>query len=326
MRRRNFIALLGSAAAAWPLAARAQQPWPVIGFIGLASATSNAPFTASFIRGLNEAGFTEGKNVLIEYRWAEGQYDRLPTLAADLVARRVAVIFSSGGTPPLKAVMAETSSIPIIFSLGDDPVKQGIVSSFNRPGGNITGVTFTSAPLGAKRLELVRELVPKASLIALLVDPNSAAAVDEQQQLESLTGPVGSKILVLNAKSATDIDAAFAKLVQKQADALLVPPAAFFHEHREQLVALASHYLVPTVYYEREFIVAGGLMSYGTPLRESYHQAGIYAGRILGGAKPADLPIVQATKFELVLNLKTAKALGISVPQTLLATADEVIE
>jgi putative ABC transport system substrate-binding protein len=310
-----------------PLTARAQQSvLPVIGVLGLASSASNAPFTASFIRGLDEAGLAEGKNVVIEYRWAEGHYDRLPALAADLVRRQVAVIFASGGTPPLRAVMAATSSIPIIFSLGDDPVKQGIVSSMNRPGGNITGVTFTSAPLGAKRLELMRELVPKARIIALLVNPNSAAAVDEQRQLESVTGTNGQEIVALNAESVTDIDAAFANLVQRQADALLIPPDAFFHERREQLVTLAARYVVPTIYYEREFVVAGGLMSYGVPLRESYRQAGIYAGRILGGAKPADLPIVQATKFELVLNLKTAKALDLRVPDKLLALADEVIE
>jgi ABC-type uncharacterized transport system substrate-binding protein len=327
MRRREFITLIGSTAVGWPLEARAQQPaMPVIGFLGLASSTSNAPFIASFIRGLNDAGFAEGKNVLIEFRWAEGRYDRLPALAADLVGRHVAVIFASGGTVPLRAVMAATSSIPIIFSLGNDPVKQGIVSSLNRPGGNITGVTFTSAPLGAKRLELVRELIPKASLIASLVNPNSAAAVDEQQQLESVAGPIGLKILVLNAKSATEIDAAFTNLTQLHADALLIPPDAFFTERREQLVELAARYVVPTVYFEREYVVAGGLMSYGVPLRESYRQAGIYAGRILGGAKPADLPIVQATKFELVINLKTAKALGLEIPDKLLALADEVIE
>ena len=325
MRRREFITLFGGVATALPLGAQAQQTamMPVIGFLGLASSTSNAPFTASFIHGLNDAGFAEGKNVVIEYRWAEGRYDRLPALAADLVSRHVAVIFSSGGTPPLRAVMAATSSIPTIFSLGDDPVKQGIVSSLNRPGGNITGVTFTSAPLGAKRLELVRELLPKASLIALLVNPNSAAAVDERQQLESLAG---QKILVLNAKSAGEIDAAFASLPQQHADALLIPPDAFFTERREQLVELAARYVVPTVYFEREYVVAGGLMSYGVPLRESYRQAGIYAGRILSGAKPADLPIVQATKFELVINLKTAKALGLEIPNKLLALADEVIE
>jgi putative tryptophan/tyrosine transport system substrate-binding protein len=327
MRRREFITLLSSAVAMWPQAADAQKSaMPVIGYLGLASSASNAPFTASFIRGLNEAGFAEGKNVVIEYRWAEGQYDRLPALAADLVGRKVTVIFSSGGTPPLRAVMAATSSIPTIFSLGNDPVKQGIVSSINRPGGNITGVTFTSNPLGAKRPELVRELVPKARIIALLANPNGAGSVDEQRQLESVSGTIGQQILVLNAKNVTDIDAAFASLMQQQAGALLISPDAFFTEHREQLVALAAHYRVPTVYFEREFVVAGGLMSYGVPLRESYRQAGIYAGRILGGAKPADLPIVQATKFELVLNLKTAKALGLQVPDKLLALADDVIE
>jgi ABC-type uncharacterized transport system substrate-binding protein len=327
MRRREFITMLGGAAAIWPLPARAQKPaLPVIGVLGLASAAQNAPFMASFIHGLSEAGFSEGQNVAIEYRWAEGQYDRLPQLAADLVRRQVAVIFSSGGTPPLRAAIAATRSIPIVFSLGADPVKEGYVSSINRPGGNLTGVAFTAVSLGAKRLELVRELVPKARLIALIVNPNSEAAVAEQRQLESVVGSLGLKMLALNVSSAAEIDAAFANLMRQQADAVIVPPDAFVQERREQLVALAARYAVPTIFFEREFVAAGGLMSYGTPLRDSYYQAGIYAGRILNGAKPADLPIVLATKFELVLNLKTAKALGLTVPDKLLATADEVIE
>ena len=327
MRRREFITLLGGAAVAWPFAARAQPPkMPLIGFLGLNSSTQTTPYTTWFVRGLNETGFVDGQNVAIEYRWADGQYDRLPALAVDLVRRQVAVIFSSGGTPPLRAALAATSAIPIIFSLAGDPVKQGIVSSMNRPGGNVTGVTFTTAPLGAKRLELLRELVPNARLIALLVNPASAGAEAEQRQLESLASTIGAQILVANAGNVTDIDAAFANVAQQRADALLIPPDAFLTGRREQLVALAARYAVPTVYFEREFVVASGLLSYGVPLRDSYHQAGIYAGQILRGAKPADLPIVQATKFELVLNLKTAKALGIAISDKLLAIADEVIE
>ena len=299
---------------------------PLIGFLGLNSSTQTTPYTTWFVRGLNETGFADGQNVAIEYRWAEGQYDRLPALAADLVSRQVAVIFSSGGTPPLRAAIAATNTIPIIFSLAGDPVKQGIVSSMNRPDGNVTGVTFTTAPLGAKRLELVRELVPKARLVALLVNHVSAGAEAEQRQLESVATTIGAQILVVNAANATDIDEAFANLARQRADALLIPPDAFLTGRREQLVALAARYAVPTVYFEREFVVAGGLLSYGVPLRDSYHQAGIYAGRILRGAKPADLPIVQATKFELVLNLKAAKVLGVAIPDKLVATADEVIE
>ncbi len=327
MTRRNFITLLGSAIVGWPLPARAQQPKkPVIGFLGLDSASHMTPYTAWFDRGLNEAGFAPGQNVAIEYRWAEGQYDRLPALATDLIRRQVAVIFSSGGMPPLRAAMAATNAIPIIFSTAGDPVKQGLVSSMNRPGGNVTGVTFTTDPLGAKRLEILRELVPNARVIALLVNPASAGAAAERRQLESLAGAIGVQILIVNADNVADIDAAFAKLAQQRADALLIPPDAFLMERREQLVALAARYAVPTVYFEREFVVAGGLLSYGVPLRDSYHQAGIYAGQILRGAKPANLPIVQATKFELVLNLKTAKALGVAVPDKLLAIADDVIE
>jgi putative ABC transport system substrate-binding protein len=325
--RREFMSVFGGATLAWPLAARAQQPaMPLIGFLGLDSAAQMTPYTAWFVRGLNEAGFADGRNVMIKYRWAEGDYDRLPALALELIRDHAAVIFASGGTPPLRAAMAATSAIPIIFSLAGDPVKQGIVSSMNRPGGNVTGVTFTTTPLGTKRLELVRELVPKARLIALLVNPNSAGAEAEERQLESMASAIAAQILVLKASKVTEIDMDFANLAQQKADVLLIPPDALMTERREQLVALAAHYSIPTVYFEREFVVAGGLMSYGTPLRDSYHQAGIYAGRILGGTRAADLPIVQATKFELVLNLKTAKVLGLTVPQILLVAADEVIE
>ena len=326
MRRREFIALV-SGAASWPFVARAQQPEkPTVGLLGLASAKPMAPYTAWFIRGLNEANFADGQNVVVEYRWAEDQYDRLPALAADLVRRRVAVIFSSGGTAPLQAAMTATKTIPIIFSLGGDPVKQGIVASLNRPGGNVTGVTFTAAPLGAKRMELARELVPQAKRVGLLVNPLSQGATADQQQLESLADSVGVQFVTVNATSAIEIDAAFAKLARQQVHALLIAPDAFLSGRREQVVALAARLAVPTVYFEREFVVSGGLISYGVPLRESYRQAGIYAGRILKGAKAAELPVVQATRFELVINSKTAKALGITIPDKLIAVADEVIE
>jgi putative tryptophan/tyrosine transport system substrate-binding protein len=326
MKRREFITLLGGTTIALPLGARAAPAKPIIGVLGLNSSASMAAYTAWFVRGLNEAGFAEGQNVVIEYRWAEGDYDRLAPLAAELAGDHVAVIFASGGAAMLRAAMAATSTIPIIFSLAGDPVKLGVVSSLNRPGGNVTGVTFTSAPLGAKRLELIRELVPNARRIALLVNPNSVGAAEDERQLEAITNLAAAQLLIINASSVNEINAAFASLLQQKADVLLIPPDGLMSGWREHLVALAAHYAIPTVYFEREFVADGGLISYGTPLRDSYHQAGIYAGRILGGAKPVDLPIVQATKFELVLNLKTAKMLGLKVPQTLLVAADEIIE
>jgi putative tryptophan/tyrosine transport system substrate-binding protein len=327
MRRRDFITLLGGATITLPLSARAAAAGkPIIGVLGVNSSPPMAPYTAWFVRGLNEAGFAEGQNVVIEYRWAEGDYDRLAPLAAELAEDHVAVIYASGGAAPLRAAMAATSTIPIIFSLAGDPVKLGVVSSLNRPGGNVTGVTFTSVPLGAKRLELIRELVPNARRIAVLVNPNSVGAADDERQLEAITNLAAAQLLIINASSVNEINAAFASLLQQQADVLLIPPDGLMSGWREQLVALAAQYAIPTVYFEREFVVDGGLISYGTPLRDSYRQAGIYAGRILGGAKPVDLPIVQATKFELVLNLKTAKTLGLKVPQTLLVAADEIIE
>jgi ABC-type uncharacterized transport system substrate-binding protein len=327
MRRRDFITLLGGTTIILPLSARAAAAGkPIIGVLGVNSSPPMAPYTAWFVHGLNEAGFTEGQNVVIEYRWAEGDYDRLAPLAAELAGDHVAVIFASGGAVPLRAAMAATNTIPIIFSLAGDPVKLGVVSSLNRPGGNVTGVTFTSAPLGAKRLELIRELVPNVRRIALLVNPNSAGAADDERQLEAITIPAAAQLLIVNASSVNELDAAFASLLQQQADVLLIPPDGLMSGWREKLVALASHYAIPTVYFEREFVVDGGLISYGTPLRDSYHQAGVYAGRILGGAKAVDLPIVQSTKFELVLNLKTAKTLGLKVPQTILVAADEIIE
>jgi putative tryptophan/tyrosine transport system substrate-binding protein len=327
IRRRELIAALGGAAAAWPLAAPAQQAaMPVVGFLGAASPGENAPYTAGFIRGLNEAGFIEGRNVVIEYRWAEAHYDRLPTLAGELVRHQVAVIFASGGQSPLRAAIAATTTIPIIFSVADDPVSRGYVASLNRPGGNVTGVNFLAEEVAAKRFELLRELVPKATMTALPVNPDSLTSQAEQRLVEAVARQVGHGILVLNASSARDIETAFATLVENRADALLVTVDPFLLRQRGQIAELAARYAIPTIAFEREFVAAGALMSYGTPLRDSYHQAGVYAGRILKGAKPAELPVVQATRFELVINLKTAQSLGLTVPQTLNVAADEVIE
>jgi putative tryptophan/tyrosine transport system substrate-binding protein len=327
MQRRQFIALFVGAVASPSLAVRAQQRKPVIGVLGLNSLPQMSRRMAGFVRGLNETGFVEGQNVLIEYRWAENHYDRLAPLASELAEDRVTMIFASGGTPPLRAAMAATTgTVPIVFSIAGDPVKLGVVSSLNRPGGNVTGVTFTSAPLGAKRMQVIRELVPHARRIALLVNPNSSGASDDERQLDAVANQIGAQLLILNASSGDEISAAFANLRQQQADVLLIPPDALMAGLREALIALAAQYAIPTMYFEREFVAAGGLISYGASLLDSYHQAGIYAGRILGGAKPADLPIVQASKLELVLNLKTARALGLNVPQTLLVAADEIIE
>ncbi len=327
MRRREVMTLLGGAAAGWPLAARAEQPeMPVVGFLSAGSRSEFAPYTAGFIRGLNEAGFVEGQNVAIDYRWAEGHYDRLPSLAADLVRDGVAVIFASGGAPSLRAATTATSTIPIVFNVADDPVSRGVVASLNRPGGNVTGVNFLAAEVAGKRFELLRELVPKAAMTALLVNPDSPTSQAEQRRVEATARDVGHRILVLNASSARDIEAAFATLMENQADALLVTVDPFLLRQRAEIAELALRHAVPTISFEREFVAVGGLMSYGTSLRESYHQAGLYAGRILKGAKPASLPIVQATRFELVINLKTARSLGLAVPQTLIVVADEVIE
>jgi putative tryptophan/tyrosine transport system substrate-binding protein len=327
MRRREFIALVSGSAVAWPLIARAQQPAiPVVGYLGASSNSENAPFTAEFIRGLSEVGFVEGRNVVIEYRWAEGRYDRLPTLAAELVRNRVAVIFASGGQPSLRAAAAATTAIPIVFNLGVDPVSGGYVASLNRPGGNITGVNFLAAEIAGKRFELLRELVPNATTTALLVNPRGPASESERRAVEAAARDVGQAVLVLNVSTARDIEAAFTTLTEKRANALLVTSDAFLMRQRQQIVELAARNAIPSSFFEREFVAVGGLMSYGTPLRDTYHQSGVYAGRILAGAKPADLPIVQPTKFELVLNLKAAKALGLTVPDKLLALADEVIE
>ncbi len=327
MRRREFIALVGSTAVVWPLATRAQQPaMPLVGFLHVGSPAPMTPQVEGFRKGLAQTGYVVPQNLAIEYRWAEGHYDRLPALAADLVQHQVKVFVAGGGPQSALAAKAATLEIPILFVTGDDPVKYGIVASLNRPGGNITGAVFFNTALVAKRLELVRELVPTADGIALLVNPNSVESEGEARDLQTVAQAVRQPITVLKAGSASELDAVFANLVQPRSKALLVGSDPFLVARRDQLAALAARYAVPTMYPQREFVAAGGLASYGTSVTDAYRQIGLYAGRILKGEKPANLPVVQPTKFELVINLKTAKALGLEIPPTLLALADEVIE
>jgi putative ABC transport system substrate-binding protein len=327
VKRREFITLLGGAAATWPLAARAQQPtMPVIGFLHSGSPEPNANRVAAFRKGLGEAGYVEGQNVSIEFRWAAGQDDRLPDLAADLIRRRVAAIATPGSTPASLAAKAATTTIPIIFAIAADPVAMGLVASLNRPGGNATGVSFQFVELMSKQLGILRELVPAANRFVALVNPNSAFTDAVVKDLQASALALGLPIEILRAGTGREIDAAFANLVQKPGGVLLVGPDAFFTNRRAQIVTLAARHALPAIYSVREFAEIGGLMSYGTNVVNGFQLTGIYVGRVLKGEKPADLPVVQPTKFELVVNLNTARALGIQVPPTLLALADEVIE
>jgi putative ABC transport system substrate-binding protein len=328
MRRREFITLLGGAAAAWPLAARAQQPaMPVIGFLSSTSPHLYEHRLRPFGQGLKEAGYVEGQNVEIDYRWAEGQHDRLPALAAQLVQRRVAVIVAAGGTPSAMAAKAATATIPIVFGVAVDPVEVGLVASLSRPGGNVTGVTNLNVEVGPKRLELLRELLPSVTVIAVLVNPASPAIADPfVRGMQAAARTLGLQLHVLHASTERDFDTVFATLVQLRAGALVLGPDIFFNARSEQLAALTIRHAVPAIFQYRQYVAAGGLLSYGPSEKEYYRLVGVYTGRILKGAKPADLPIEQPIKFELMINLKTAKALGITVPPTLLARADEVIE
>jgi putative tryptophan/tyrosine transport system substrate-binding protein len=324
MRRRDVLGLLGGAAVSWPVVAGAQQPMPVVGFLNTASPGPFAHLASAFRQGLRDVGYIEGQNVAIEYRWAEGNYGRVPALAADLVGRSVAVLACTGGDVTLRAARAATSTIPIVFVTGSDPVALGYVASLNRPGGNATGVTQLTTQLGAKRIGLLRELVPSADPIAVLVNPTFPVSV--VQDAQEAAASIGVGVVVVNASAESEFEPAFSELIAKHSGALMVGADPFFNSRRDQLVTLAARHRIPAIYEFREFAAAGGLMSYGTNLADAYQQVGNYTGRILKGAKPADLPVVQSTRFEFVINLTTAKALGIEVPPGLSARADEVIE
>ena len=326
MRRREFIMLACGTAAAWPLVARAQQStMPVIGFMNASSAEGYAPHLSAFLKGLGETGYVDGQNVAIEYRWADDQYDRLPALAADLIRRKVMIIAATS-TPAAQAAKAATATIPIVFTTGDDPVKLGFVASLNRPGGNMTGVSNLIVALGSKQLGLLRELAPGITAIAALINPNFPGTERQLGDAEAATRALGLQFMVLRATTELEIDGAFASMAQLAGTALLVAVDPFFLAHRVYIVALAARHAIPAIYPVRDFAVAGGIRSYGTDFADSYRQAGIYTGRIVRGEKSADLPVQQSTKFEFVINLKAAKALGLTVPVSLLGRADEVIE
>jgi len=327
MKRREFITLIGGATAAWPLAARAQQAaMPVVGWLGARSPGESESVVDAFRQGLNETGYEEGHNLLVAYRWADGRYDRLPGLAAELVRHQVAVIAATGGDAATLAAKAATSTIPIIFAGGTDPVSAGIVASLTRPDQNVTGVSLLIGLLGAKQVELLHELVPKAALIGALFNPNNPNAERGAKDVQAAAGIIGQKVVILHASSEREIDIAFASLVQQQAGGILIYPDGFFTGRRDQLVELAARHKIPAIYPWRDYALAGGLMSYGTSIREAFRWAGTYVGKVLKGAKPADLPVIQPSKFEVVINLKTARALNLSVPTSLLLRADEVIE
>jgi len=326
MKRREFITLLGGAVA-WPQVARAQQTaMPVIGFVSSLAHSDLGLVVPGFHEGLNAAGFIEGRNIAIEYRWAESDYQRLPALAADLVNRKVVVIAAISGTPAALAAKAATTTIPIVFAIGGDPITPGLVTSLNRPGGNVTGVSFYSAPLVTKRLDLARELVPTGGLIAVLVNPDNPPSVDEGTTAQAAAAGMGERLLILNAKTSTQLDDAFATMKQQQVRAVIVSSDPFFFTERAKLVVLMARDRMPTIFGDRENAEAGGLISYGASRTDAYRQAGNYVGRIVKGEKAADLPVVLPTKFHIVVNLKTAKSLGIDIPTTVLARADEVIE
>jgi putative tryptophan/tyrosine transport system substrate-binding protein len=328
MNRREFIAGLGCAATAWPIAVHAQQPAsPVVAFLSAGSADGLAAYAAAFRKGLGEAGYTDGQNVTVDYHWLEGQYDRLPALMAELVRRRVAVIATPGNTRGALAAKAVTMTIPIVFGVDEDPVKLGLVASLARPGGNATGINFFVAELVAKRLELLHRLVPKAVRIAVLLNPAQATnAETTSQSVQEAARVIGLQIHVLNASTSSEIDVAFDTLAGERPDALFVVGDPFFTSRRVQLANLAARERIPATYGQRDYVAAGGLVSYGTNIIDMHREVGVYTGSILNGAKPADLPVVQPTKYELIINLKTAKALGLTIPETLLATADEVIQ
>jgi putative tryptophan/tyrosine transport system substrate-binding protein len=325
MRRRDFIMLLG-VSAAWPLAARAQQPIPVIGFLSSLAPSDLTHVMPAFQQGLDRAGFVEGRNVAIEYRWAEADYHRLPALAADLVSRKVAVIAAISGTPAALAAKAATTTIPIVFAIGGDPIAPGLVSSLSRPGGNITGVSFFNAPVVSKRLDLARELAPSGSTIAILINPNNPPSAAEGEAVQAAAAAVGQPLLIVSASTQNEIDDAFATIKQERIGAVLVSHDPLFFSERVKLVVLMARHALPTIFAEPEHARTGGLISYGSSRTDAYRQAGDYVGRILRGEKPGELPVVLPTKFHLVINLKTAKSLGIEVPGTVLARADEVIE